>query len=426
VNDFFNQDSEVAVLSIILKNPESVYDLNNLKFYMFSSTPSQALYSVIQELVEKGTVPEKNLVFSYLQSVNKVNTIGGKEYLDYLVNQSYNRDNLKEYERQIIYSFKARSLVELTLPVPDQVKQSDDIESVISTLKNKLDNLDDVSGSDSVSLLSRDLKDIYNQITERLGNPGVRGIPTGFEKFDNLTGGLGLGDLMIIAGRPGIGKSAAMCNSMLNTAKRGNGVIIFSLEMQKQVIVERMLAIETGIPLSDIRLGLLNQEQLNRIRETLEMFRNLPIYIDSSFTRNSNYVFQTIRKFKKLHDVNLFYIDYLQLLAERNVDMRHELGRISGTAKLLANELEISGILFSQLSRACELRPDKRPILSDLRESGNLEEDVDIVSFLYRDDYYYKNSETPGVMEFIIAKNRNGPIGMLPMGFNAITQKIKG
>jgi replicative DNA helicase len=217
-----------------------------------------------------------------------------------------------------------------------------------------------------------------------------------------------------------------MCNSSLNTAKLNESNLVFSLEMSNRILTARYWALETGIPITDILSGRINQKQLDQVYEAVKKIKDLPLYMTCSFTPSLEYVLATIRQYKKDKDIKRVYVDYLQLLSARDDDQTAELGRITRALKLLAEELGIVIIILSQLNRMLETRPDKRPILSDLRQSGNIEEDVDMAGFLYRDVIYNSNTKDKNIMEFLLRKNRNGPIGMVALKFDDPTNIITG
>ncbi len=423
MKDLYNYEAELAVLNILLTNPAEVYNTGNLKPFMFGSSVHTMIYECIREIETSGLIPEKNLVVSYLENNGKLGSIGGPEYITYLHNLVYEKDNLQEFIRQIKNSYKARSLSAITTEIQEKITPGG-IENTISSLRTTLDNLEDTSGGESTVDIKSASRDTWNEIVDRINHPGIRGYPSGFEELDLHTGGISLGDLWIVAGRPSQGKSAWACNSALNGAKAGIGELIFSREMRKTVLTERLIAIETGVPISDIRLGTVNQDQLNSISSGVSRIKDLPIYIDSNFDGDLGYIVSTIKKYVRNNNVKVVHIDYIQLLAERNADQTAELGRISRAMKLLANDLGIGIILYSQLNRLVELRPDKRPILSDLRQSGNLEEDADVALFLYRDDYYNDESRAKGIQENIVRKNRNGSIGTLFFKMELNTNRI--
>lgn len=423
MRDLYSHDSEIAVLNILLTNPTEVYNLGNLKPFMFGSTVHSAIFECILEIEQNNLVPEKNLIVSYLDGKGKLASIGGEDYLTYLSNQSYNRENLQEFVRQIKNNYKTRSLISLTSSIADKVVPSE-IDTTISSIRNTLDSLEDTSGGESTVDIKSASKDTWDEIVDRLAHPGIRGFTTGFSEFDLHTGGINPGDLWIVAGRPSMGKSAWACNSILYGAKNGLGELMFSREMRKTVITERIISIETGVPISDLRLGTITQDQLDLVSTGIKNIKDLPIYIDSNFESDLGYIIATIKKYVRHKAVKVVHVDYIQLLAERSADQTAELGRISRAMKLLANDLGIGIVIYSQLNRLVESRPDKRPILSDLRQSGNLEEDADIVNFLYRDDYYNDKTDAKGVQENIIRKNRNGSIGTLFFKFQPDTNRI--
>jgi replicative DNA helicase len=222
-----------------------------------------------------------------------------------------------------------------------------------------------------------------------------------------------------------MGKSAYMCNLALKTAKEGKSVVIFSLEMTKEEVIERMISIESGVPISDLRFGFLNSAAIEKVHTTIDFLKTLNISIESSFISGIEYIVSTCKKLKRSKGLDVVFIDYVQLLAERNSESTHELGRISRLAKLEAKLMKVTFVILSQLNRGVELREDKRPNLADLRQSGNLEEDADIVILLYRDEYYEKNSKLKGLLEVIIRKNRDGYIGTLMNEFTGETNIIK-
>jgi replicative DNA helicase len=213
----------------------------------------------------------------------------------------------------------------------------------------------------------------------------------------------------------------------MNQAEEGIRSLMFSREMQKQPLMERFISIETGIPLTpNIRMGQLTKTELETISLTLKRIKEYPVFLDTNYSGSLDYVENTVRKYKRLYGIDVVYIDYLQLLAERDENSTQELGRIMRRAKILSLELDIVFAIASQLNRNVELRDNKRPILSDFRQSGNIEEDADLAVGLYRDEYYNQNSKSKGTMEFIINKHRNGPVGIIPLTFKAETNKIEG
>ncbi len=425
-SEIFSPESETAVLSLVIKNSDLAYDVNGLRFYMFSSTPSQLIFSQISELASKNLYPDASLLVASLTSEGALEKAGGKEYIDFLLKQEFNKANFHEYISQIVASYKARSLISMTSSIKADEINAENVNDKIFKLKESLDTLTGSSSLTGAIHISDGVSSLYDEIIARTKDPGVRGTPWGIKKIDAVSGGKNPGDLWVIAGRPSMGKTAIICNGILKDGEQGNPCLLFSKEMNYSSLVERLIAIDSGVPISNIRLGILNQEKLDKIQASLHKIRKFPIYIDTTFTIDEYYVENTIKKFKSLHNIKTAYIDYIQLLAERDDNMVHALGRISRTLKLTAGSLGICCVVLSQLNRDVEHRDNKRPMASDLRQSGNLEEDADIIIGLYRDEMYNKETKFKGMMEFNFIKQRNGPVGTVTLEFDDITNRIKG
>lgn len=418
-------NAEEAVLSIILKNPHTAFDVENLRTYMFSSTPHSFIFGVIEEIKNLGNVPELQLVITTLAGSNRLNEVGGEQFLNYLKDLNYSPENIKEYERLIINAYKSRKLNETIAVVKENLNDNSRVDETISQFKRMLDGLTVIQGGDDTVSFKDVLEESWINLVNLINNPQLPGVTTGYDTLDLITGGFMEGDEWIIAGRPSQGKTAWLCNSALKTAKHGNPVLIFSKEMGKNKLATRFVAIHAGIPIVDIRNGNLTQKNLDKIQNSIKEIKDLPIFIDTNSFGDGNYIYSTIRKYHKTEKIRVVFVDYLQLIAERSTDAVHALGRLSKEFKLLAGELGLTSVLLSQLSRSVELRDNKRPILSDLRQSGNLEEDADIVSMIYRDEYYYPDSKDKGLMEYILRKNRDGGIGTIFNVFNAETNIIE-
>ncbi len=423
-----SNDAEVAVLSIILNNPDMVHELDGLKSFMFSAMPHQNLFSEIEQMIEDQTPTEPSLIIAKLEASNTIGKVGGKKYIEQLSGYEYNKDTLQEYRKLIIQFYKTRSLVSLGSSVSTLDKVNvDSVDEQISKMKLSLDTLLEVRGGLQTIHIGDSVKGVYEEIISGMEHPGIRGSSWGVKELDIATGGKCPGELWVIGGRPGQGKTALILNSILSDAKAGVASLLFEREMSLSQVVERLVSLETGIPITNIRLRILNKTQVEQIYDSLAKLKTLPIYIDTSYRCSDLYYLEsTVKKYKNLHDIKTVYADYLQILAERGNDQTHELGRLSRLFKSMANELDLCNILVSQLNRSVELRDDKRPILSDLRQSGNLEEDADIVAGLYRDSYYNKETRYKNLMEFIILKYRNGPVGSITIGFDEPTNRIGG
>lgn len=424
-SDFSIENVELAFLNLLLKNPELIYESSFLTVGMFTSTPNQVLFATISELAAQGLVPEKQFLIDYLASKNKLSLAGGKQYINIIFEQNFNLDNFPKYREMLVNAYKSRTIMSVVSDIPSRLSSGHNVDKVLFDLKSDLDSLDVTNANKTTFRVSESLKSVWNEIVSRTSNPGLTGISTGFHTINLFTGGYPSGDFWVIGSRPSQGKTSFICNSAILSSTNNGIPLIFSLEMNIQTMVERLLAEISKVPLTYIRLGTVTQEQLDAVHSARLMLEKLPIYVDTNFSTNVTYATAVIRKYVKNYNVNTVWIDYVQLMSERGADQTAEIGRICRAMKLLAKDLNIFIGMTAQLNRLVEMRDDKRPILSDLRQSGNLEEDADLVAFLYRDDYYYADSKNKGVLEFIVRKQRNGPVGMIPLKFEEETTIIK-
>jgi replicative DNA helicase len=420
----FSMEPETAVISMVLKNPAETLPVPGLRFFMFSSNAHMLIFREIEDLFEKQLLPDSALVINSLESASKLSAVGGKEYIEQLLTLDYPIANIHEYARLVVASYKARSLLTTISSVKTTELTIDSVDDVIGNFKKSLDTLMESYGGASTLLIGENIRKVYDEIIARMAHPGIRGLSWGISEINMATGGKTEGDLWIVASRPSMGKTSVILNAILEDGKNGIPCLFFEKEMDYQTLVERLVAIDTGIPLQNIRQGILKQEELKVVLDSINKIKTYPIFIDTNFLSDVYYLESTIARYTKLHGVKTVYLDYLQLFAERDDNQTHELGKISRMLKLSAVAHKLCIIAVSQLNRSVELRENKRPILSDLRQSGNLEEDADIVVGLYRDEYYNKESKNKGMMEFIIMKARNGPIGTLTLKFIAETNKV--
>lgn len=425
MNDYFNQDAEIALLSILLRDRDSWVHVSTADVHMFSSTPNRTIFSVIRNLLTAGLSPEYELVYTTLLNNNQLDIAGGDDYLKYLYGQTVNFNNVKEYEKLVVDRYKARSLMKVSGWLPTAVENSNgNIDSVILSIKEDLDSLLSTTVLQKTHKIGDLVDESLQEINSRRENPGPKGTPTSYKDLDYITGGFNPGDLWTICARPSMGKSAKMCNIVLHQAKNGHGSLIFSLEMSKDQLIERFVSIDTGLSLTNIRTGILTDDDLVKIGASLKMLKSLPIYIDTNYSADVNYVDTVIRMFRKQHNIKIAWIDNINLMVERNSESTHGLGQVTRRGKLLAQELLMTVVAIAQLNRGLEQRDDKRPRLSDIRQSGNIEEDSDIVEGLYRDEYYNPNTTHPNILENLILKHRNGPVGVYSLSFQPVSMRI--
>jgi len=424
-NNVLSIEPEITVLSTILNNPDLIYNCEGLRDYMFVTTTHRNIFSIMVDIGERHSAPDISMVTNYAKSLGKLDACGGEKYIAHLESQKHTRENFTEFVGIIKNSFKLKTFANLASGVSMDTLKINSIDESISQFQTNLEKLLTDSGGEGTFAIGSLLKDSFNEIVDRVNNPGSRGYSTGIKKVDTLTGGFDGGDLWYIGARPGMGKSAFIQGSALHNAKAGIPSLIFSKEMTRQPLMERFMSLETGIPLFDIRQGILKKPDVEVIREMVKKMSDYPMYIDLNFTGSLEQVESTIRKYISLYGIKVVYLDYIQLLSERDADQTQELGRISRKLKLLANQLDITNVVLSQLNRDVEHRDNKRPVSADLRQCGNLEEDADYIIGLYRDEVYDKETKDKGKMEFIILKQRNGPTGMVKLGFDGVTTKIK-
>lgn len=426
-NRILNERYEEAVLGILLTHPIKIYEVSNRisSPKMFSTIPNEEIYKSMLNIMRQEHEPEYLSVIGNLQERGKLDDIGGEERLKHLLNTDAKPNQLSQYVSKVLDAYKARQLLKINSNIPRLLDERPHrVNEVITSLHKELDNLVAEIDNESVSSVADIIDETYNRILERRKNPGIRGISTGFSDVDAHTGGIVEGDIWYIGARPTVGKSSWLTKSFMNAARQGTPVLIFSREMGIHDINERMLSIISQVPALSIRLGTLSDREAEKVMSAKDELKGLPIYIDNNFGGGIDYVTSTIRKYYQLYGIKLVGIDYLQLVVERSELSTHLLGDASRRLKLLANELKIAIVILSQMNRNVESRENKRPLMSDLRQSGNLEEDADVMVALYRDELYNDNSPDKGKIEFIMRKVRNGPVGTAVLNFDETTINI--
>jgi replicative DNA helicase len=415
-------DDEVVLLATFLQQPNLVLGYENLK-QVFSTVVHSKLFSFIYDLALEKPKIDFFTIVSELKSKGITDSVGGEEYLEYLAKVPIQDVNIKDLADNLIQAYKKRSFLSYiekfhNVDFPAD-KSSEIINSVIDTLSklNTLSNLDSVQSMESASETA--FKSLYESLTKK------KTITSGFYHLDLVTGGLNKGDLWYIAGRPRMGKTAWCVNAINAQATANIPTLLFSLEMNTTNLVYRLLSLRTNIPILNLKLGLVSDEELEILSAEKEKIKALPIFIDTNFNVTADYLASVIRKYKENHGIEVVHIDYLQLIDIGNYENPVQgYTKLSRNLKVLANRFEVSILCYSQLNRNVEMRNDKRPLLHDLRESGSLEQDADLVIMLYRDDIYNPNSENKNVLENLIRKHREGPEGVLFSDFNPETNKI--
>jgi len=426
IAELFDADAELFILAGILNNPVEIYKLSDLKPMMFSTENYKIIYKTMQEIVDAGHEPDYNLVRTWLKSMGKLEDAGGDVTLKYISEHDVKADSIVAYSNAVINASKAKGLLNLAKKIPGIIESRDSVDSALAAVREEVDKLALANTSGEVYQFGDYVQQGMDKLTKKIFGEELAGISTGYNSLDSNTGGFTAGDMWFIAARPGHGKTSLLLNMALDLGKRGVPSLIFELEMNKQSLFERTLAIKTGIPVIEIRIGRdLSPIQIEKIHDAADEIRRYPIFVDTNFGGDVSYIGNMIRKYVRIHNIKVAFLDYIQLLAERGNDATHELGRISREFKLISNELSITSVILSQVNRNSESRDDKRPMLSDIRQSGNIEEDADLVGVLFRESMYMEKAVAAvEKMEFIIRKQRNGPIGDIPLAFDKQSNRV--
>ena len=418
-----DQDAELSVLGSILLDPLSVAKvLQFLHPEDFYRENNGQIYRAALDLFAAGEPIDNVTLAAQLQTMGMLDRVGGRTQLASMQSAVPTAANIEYYGRIVKEKAYKRRLISAGSNIAgfgydDGVEAGEAINQAQSLVFGVADDRDQRELARLYDLLGPAMERISLQMES---GQGVIGVPSGFHDLDRMTGGFKDSDLIIVAGRPSMGKTSMALNIALHAALEAKkSIAIFSLEMSKEQLTERLLTEQAQIDAQRLHRGLLSEAEYDRVSNALGPLGEAAIFIDDTPAMDELTLQLKARQAKMRHNIDLIVVDYLQLMhgRSRGDDNRvQEVSSISRALKGLARELRIPVIAISQLSRAPEQRPDKRPILSDLRESGAIEQDSDVVMFLYRPEYY-KSEERPGIAEVIIAKHRNGPTGMIELKF---------
>jgi len=425
-------ESEQAILGAILLSEKAHYTYvveEEIKAEDFYRARHRVIFEALLGLFDRGSEIDVLSVTEELKSVGKLEEAGGEEAVQALVTAVPAVGNLRRYAEIVRETAHLRRLLETSYRIQSSVYTRDgDPQQIVDEAERSILEIRMGDGGQDF----RAVGDVLHQELQRwddLAKRGesITGIPSGFADLDQITGGFQPGNLIIIAARPSMGKSALVTNIAENVAlhkKNPRPVALFSLEMSEGELAQRFIASQAMIKGDDLRKGRVRDEKWERVLKVAGDYERSKLYVDDSSDIGLLDIRAKARRLhQSLHDeggLGLIIIDYLQLMrADGRYDNRvQQVGEMSRGLKILARELKVPVIALSQLSRGVESRPDKRPMLSDLRESGQIEQDADLVMFIYRDEYYNKeNSENPGVSELIIGKHRNGALGLVELTF---------
>ncbi len=415
-------EAEQAVLGSMLTDQDAVLDaIEVLKPEDFYRDDNKYIYEAIVNLYNKAEPIDIITVKSELISMGKFEVVGGFEYLGVLPDKVPLAANAERYIKIVEEKSLLRQLIKASNDLIDLgYAQNEEVETIMDQAEKKIFDIMQGKNQKGFSVIKDVLIESFAEI-EKLYNQKepITGVPTGFADLDYKTAGLHNSDLILIAARPAMGKSAFALNIAANAAINAKvPVAIFNLEMSKSQLVNRMLCSEAMVDSNKIRTGKIEEDDWTKLATALGPLSEAPIYIDDTAGISVTEIRAKCRKLKLEKNIGLVVIDYLQLIqgsGKRNSSREQEISEISRSLKILAKELDIPVIALSQLSRAAEQRQDHRPMLSDLRESGAIEQDADIVMFLYRDDYYNPDSEKKNIAEVILAKHRAGSTGTVEL-----------
>ncbi|PJF41280.1 MAG: replicative DNA helicase [Chloroflexi bacterium] len=419
----YSEEAERAVLGAVLIDPPAFLNvaafLQADDFYLLRHA---YIWTALQRLNERGDTIDNVTLENELREMGSLNEIGGPAYITQLVNGTPSSVHAEFYGKIVERASLRRQL----LATADEIKalaldEEKPIEKVTAEAETKIFSVTEQQSRRDFVPMRDAISEYFDQLERIVVNKEqAYGLPTGFRDIDALLGGLQKSDLIIFAGRPGMGKTSFVLSAALNAARLGARIAIFSMEMGVEQIVQRFVSMETGINTKALRTGELGQHEWTRFVQASNNLVNFRIYIDDSPAINPLQMRTKCRRLASEQGLDLIIVDYMQLMNAGGMyenNRVQEISFISRSMKELARELKVPLFSAAQLSRAVEQRQDKRPQLSDLRESGSIEQDADIVMFLYRDEVYNEATEFPNQADIIVAKHRNGPTGNIQLYF---------
>ena len=415
-------EAEQAIIGSMLTDRDAVISaIEVLKPQDFYREDNKTIYEAILNLYSRSEPVDIITVRAELESMGKLDNVGGLEYLAELPEKVPTTANASKYIKIVEEKSTLRNLIKTANEIIELgYNPTEDVDDIMEGAEKKIFNIMQDKEQKSYSPLKDVLVESFTKLEELYNRKQhITGVPSGFTDLDYRTAGFHGSELILIAARPAMGKTAFALNIASNAALRANvPVAVFSLEMSKEQLVNRILSSESMVDSNKIRTGKLEEDDWSKLAETIGPLSEGEMYIDDTPGISITEIRAKCRKLKIEKNIGLVVIDYLQLIqgtGKRNGSREQEISEISRSLKILAKELDVPVIALSQLSRAAEQRPDHRPMLSDLRESGAIEQDADIVMFLYRDDYYNQDSEKKNIAEVIIAKHRGGSTGTVEL-----------
>lgn len=411
-----------AILTVVeILSPEDFYEERNSR-----------IYRAILALFEKRSPLDMVTLTNELERTKELTEIGGGSYIVSLVNSTPSAANVAHYANIVRDKAVLRRLITSAVTISDLgFSEDEDVPAILDKAEQSLFAVSQKFFRQKFIPIKDILTEAFDRIDKIHKEKGaLRGLPTGFRDLDGKLAGLQKSDLLILAARPSMGKTSLALNIAEHIAVEEKiPVAFFSLEMSKEQLVDRLISSQAGVDSWKLRTGNLSDDDFPKIGYAMGTLSEAPFFIDDTPGLNVTEIRAKARRLQMEHDLGIIFVDYLQLIEGRSksgdANRVQEISEISRSLKTLARELNVPVVALSQLSRAVEHRPDKRPQLSDLRESGSIEQDADVVMFIYRDDYYDENSEKKGITEILIRKHRNGPIGNVDLYFNAEQMRFR-
>jgi replicative DNA helicase len=420
-------DAEKALLGAMLMYPSAIKSANELGLRPedFFADAHRTIFNAMNDILEAGKMVDGTALINRLADLSTLPRVGGADYILELADHSISSANIKYYIEIVQDKAYMRNLILTAQKIAEQgFHVEDGIDSLMDDAEKQILQVTRTRRTTDF----KDTKEVVSHVMDNITRmseqkTNITGIKTSYHALDNTTNGLQKGDLIILAARPSMGKTAFAINLAIQVARHNNlPVAVFSLEMPAEQLIMRMLSSTSLVEGNKLRSGFLNNNEWNMLNEAAGELRNLPVYIDDTPSIKVAEIFSKCRKLRTEKGLGMIVVDYIQLLsaAKSSENRQQEVSEISRSLKALAREMQVPVIALSQLSRLVERREDKRPMLSDLRESGALEQDADIVLFLYRDEYYHKEKteDMQEKVEVDIAKHRNGPTRKIELAFD--------
>jgi replicative DNA helicase len=417
-----NVEAEEAVIGSLLIDPEALFRVSPfLKGEDFYIQKNAWIYEAIFALHERREPIDFVTLCDELERRGQLEEVGGAAYITHLINAVPSAIHVEAYAHIVEHAAIRQRLISAASQIAQLAYQeAEDVDQTVDRAEQALFNVSQRRITRDLAPIQEVIRHYYDRIEYLYAHQGEPlGVPTGFIDLDRLLGGLQRSDFVLIAARPSVGKTSLCLSIARNAARHGQHVAVFSLEMSSEQVVQRLVATETGIDAQRLRLGGLREDEWPLFVQATGKLADLPVFIDDTPSISALQLRTKARRLHAEHGLDLIVVDYLQLMTGdvRSENRVQEVSYISRSLKGLARELDLPVVAASQLSRAVEQRTDKRPLLADLRESGSLEQDADVVMFIYRDELYHPDTERQHIADILVRKHRNGPTGTIQLFF---------